>query len=92
MLYTQYEMLIKRKKRFLLQMLVFLLAFYFMLPLSLALFPDFMNSTSILFEFTWGWLYAFLQIPMTWVLGWLYCRKAKQFDRYKNKLKQEAVS
>ncbi|WP_284139612.1 MULTISPECIES: DUF485 domain-containing protein [unclassified Virgibacillus] len=84
--------LIDKKKRFVLPMLVFLFAFYFMLPLSLAFFPDVMNSSSVVFQITWGWLYAFLQIPMTWIVGWLYCRNAKQLDQWIEERKQEVVS
>ncbi|MGM8213251.1 DUF485 domain-containing protein [Virgibacillus sp. W0430] len=65
-----------------------LLFFYCSLPTVLTLFPVTMNKASPLFGMTWSWLYAFIQIGMTWILGSFYWRKAKQLDRIAERLRK----
>jgi uncharacterized membrane protein (DUF485 family) len=86
-----FSLLMQEKKRFLVPLLIFLLVFYFMLPLSLTFFPEVMNRMSFIHGLTWGWLYTFLQIPMTWFLGWMYHQKSKKFDRAVEKIKREEL-
>lgn len=78
---STFLLIMREKKRFLLPLLIFLLVFYFMLPLSLTFFPEVMSRTSFIPGLSWGWLYTFMQIPMTWLLGWVYHHKSKKFDR-----------
>ncbi|GAB3798087.1 DUF485 domain-containing protein [Virgibacillus kimchii] len=87
----KFALIMEEKKRFLVPMLIFLLAFYFMLPLSLTFFPEYMNSNSFIQGVSWGWLYTFLQIPMTWFLGWVYHQKSKKFDRELEKIRREEL-
>lgn len=77
----------KRKMNFL--AILVLACFYCSLPTALTLFPDQMNKTSPVFYLPWSWLYAFIQIIMTWILGWVYWKKAKQLDQLIERLKQE---
>lgn len=81
--------LMQKKLRILYFLFGFLSLFYFMLPLSLAIIPDVMNRTSFIASLTWAWVYAFAQIPMTWLFGWIYCHKAKQLDRVAAQIRQE---
>lgn len=84
------SLIYERRKRLLFTLaLVFL--FYFMLPLSLTLLPELMNRTSFIPGLTWAWAYAFLQIPMTWIIGWLYHVKAKKFEEKINEIKREEL-
>jgi len=85
------SLIMQEKKRFLLPMLIFLLVFYFMLPLSLAFFPKAMGRMSIIPGLSWGWLYTFLQIPMTWLLGWMYHQKSKKFDRELEEIRRKGL-
>lgn len=78
----------KRKKRFLIHILIFLFIFYFGLPFSLTFFPGWMNRSVLFNGITWGWIYAFAQIPMTWILGSIYAYKANTLDRLQHDLKQ----
>lgn len=77
----KYIQLMREKKIFLIRALSFSFVFYFMLPITLTLFPKAMNQISIIPGMTWAWLYAFLQITMIWILGWLYHQKAKKIDQ-----------
>ncbi|OZU87557.1 hypothetical protein CIL03_15810 [Virgibacillus indicus] len=88
----KFQKLMQEKKRFLIPALIFLLVFYFMLPLSLIFLPEAMNGTSFVAGITWGWLYAFLQLPMTWIMVWAYHIKSKRFDRLVEEIKQEELS
>ena len=87
----KFLLIIQEKKRFLVPMVIFLLIFYFMLPLSLTFFPELMNSNSFIHGLSWGWLYTFLQIPMTWLLGWMYHQKSKKFDKELEKIRRKEL-
>ncbi|WP_010650404.1 DUF485 domain-containing protein [Oceanobacillus massiliensis] len=80
--------LIYEKKRMMTLSLGLVFLFYFLLPLSLIFFPDVMNRISFIQGMSWAWLYGFLQIPMTWMMGWIYHVKAKNFDRKVEEIKQ----
>jgi len=62
--------------------------FYLALPLSLTVIPHTMNK-SALFGLSWAWVYAFLQVLMTWLIGWIYWIKAKQLDLLVERMRQE---
>lgn len=83
----KYIQLMREKKIFLIRALSFSFVFYFMLPITLTLFPKVMNQISFIPGMTWAWLYAFLQIVMIWILGWLYHQKAKRIDRTLERMK-----
>ncbi|MEN2767935.1 DUF485 domain-containing protein [Ornithinibacillus xuwenensis] len=80
--------LIRQKKRMMTISLGIVFMFYFILPLSLIYFPDVMNRTSVIDGLTWAWLYSFLQIPMTWIVGWIYHNRAKRFDQQIEEINQ----
>ncbi|MBP1970562.1 uncharacterized membrane protein (DUF485 family) [Virgibacillus natechei] len=83
-----FHQLMKKRRRLLIKLLTFLIIFYFALPLTLTFFPYQMNRAIPFVGISWGWLYAFAQIPMTWILGWIYYRNAKDFDRFIEQIKQ----
>ena len=87
----KYLELIKRKKRFIALVLSVSFVFYFMLPLSLIFFPKVMTQTSFIPGVSWSWLFAFLQILMTWFMVHLYHRKAKYFDKVAEEIKRERL-
>lgn len=73
--------LIQKKKQLMVPALAAALLFYFSLPLSLIFIPDVMNQPSFIFRISWAWLYAFLQIPMTWFFCGFYHHTTKKMDR-----------
>lgn len=77
----QYEAWLKSRRRFFRPLLIFLTIFYFALPISLALFPEFINTPTIIWGLPLIWLYAFLQIIMTIIVAHLYILKAKKLDQ-----------
>ncbi|SDC61544.1 Uncharacterized membrane protein, DUF485 family [Melghirimyces thermohalophilus] len=79
--------LMRMKKRFIIPCLTLLVLFYFCLPLSLWFYPGPMSRLAPVIGMPWGWLYAFSQFAMTWVLGWRYWNKAKQFDQLVRQMK-----
>lgn len=83
----QYEAWLKSRRRFFRPLLIFLTIFYFALPISLALFPDFINTPTIIWGLPLIWLYAFLQIIMTIIVAHLYTLKAKQLDKMVNEMR-----
>lgn len=85
-----FSQLRREKKRWILPHLLLVIVFYFGLPLSVSFFPALMAQASPFLKLPWGWVYAFLQFMMTFVLGWLYWKKAKHFDRLVEQIKGDA--
>lgn len=81
--------LTRRKKKLMAPALAAALLFYFLLPLSLMFIPDIMNRPSFIHSISWAWLYAFLQIPMTWFFCGLYHRTAKKMERQLDTIDKE---
>ena len=81
--------LIRKKRRLLAPALGVALLFYFSLPLSLMLIPDVMNRPSYILGIPWAWLYAFLQLPMTWFFVWFYHRTVTRIEREMGKIDRE---
>lgn len=78
----------QERRLFVLWISVLAIIFYLALPLSLAVIPHTMNK-STLFGLSWAWVYAFLQVLMTWLIGWIYWIKAKQLDMLVERMRQE---
>lgn len=72
---------IRKKMLFISITLMIALLFYFLLPLSLIFIPEVMNRPSFFLEIPWTWLYAFSQLPMTWIFGWIYHLFAHSMER-----------
>ncbi|MEK3733033.1 MULTISPECIES: DUF485 domain-containing protein [Paenibacillus] len=83
----KFKKLLTHKKRFIVPMTVFFMLFYFALPI-LTSYTDILNHPAV-GPITWAWVFAFAQFIMTWVLCILYTRKASQFDRIADDIKQE---
>lgn len=79
----------KERRLFLIWLTILSIIFYLSLPIALAIIPEWMN-TSPIGSITWAWIYAFLQVIMTWIIGWIYWTKAKQLDKLVAQIKQEA--
>ena len=77
----EFRELIKRKKAFVIPATLFFLAWYFGFIFLAGYAPDFMGREFITDGMTVGYALALSQFVMTWVLGWLYLRKAdREFD------------
>lgn len=69
----------KERRKFLVILTPIAVAFFLFLPISIGYFPNMMNQSPFGL-FTYAWIFAFLQIAMTWLIGYLYWRKMKQLD------------
>src|SRR5699024_12080474 len=66
----------------------FTFLFFLTLPISIELFPTFMNQP-VIGWMTFAWLFGFAQIIVTWLLGWMYWKKAKRLDALLNEAVRE---
>ncbi|WP_238985068.1 DUF485 domain-containing protein [Bacillus kwashiorkori] len=83
--------LIRKKNRILGPAFLFALLFYFLLPLSLMFIPDIMTRPSLFYGIPWAWLYAFLQIPMTWLLCSFYHLIAGKVEKEMDTVEKEVM-
>ncbi|WP_453990992.1 DUF485 domain-containing protein [Bacillus nitroreducens] len=81
--------LIRKRKQMMVPTLAVALLFYFILPVSLIFIPDVMNRPSFIYRIPWAWLYAFLQIPMTWFLCGLYHKTATKLEKQLDDINKE---
>lgn len=81
----------KERSTFLYTITIIALVFYMSLPLLIAYFPKEMSEPSIVFSISRAWIYAFFQVGMTWVFGWVYWVKAKQLDKLVLEIEKEAA-
>ena len=72
----EFREMIKRKKAFVIPATLFFLAWYFGFIILAGYAPDFMGREFITDGLTVGYALAFSQFVMTWVLGWMYLRRA----------------
>jgi uncharacterized membrane protein (DUF485 family) len=77
----EFRELIRRKRAFVVPATVFFLVWYFGFIVLAGYAPDFMGKEFITDGLTVGYALALTQFVMTWVLGWLYLRRAdRTFD------------
>jgi uncharacterized membrane protein (DUF485 family) len=87
----EFRELIKQKRAFVLPATIFFLAWYFGFIILAGYAPDFMGNEFIADGFTVGYALALTQFVMTWVLGWMYLRKAdRTFDPLAAKAREAA--
>jgi uncharacterized membrane protein (DUF485 family) len=87
----EFRELIARKRRFVVPATAFFLTWYLGF-IALAGYAKHFMGESIYQGFTVGYALALSQFVMTWVLGWLYVRKAdREFDPLAEKAAQRAL-
>ena len=87
----EFREMIKRKKAFVIPATLFFLAWYFGFIILAGYAPDFMGREFITDGLTVGYALAFSQFIMTWVLGWMYLRRADSvFDPLAARARQAA--
>ncbi|WP_114378343.1 DUF485 domain-containing protein [Paenibacillus prosopidis] len=82
-----FRKLMAKKKRFIIPMTLFFLAFYFTLPL-LTSFSEVLNNKAV-GSISWAWIFAFSQFIMTWTLCSFYSRKSETFDALCEEIKDQ---
>jgi uncharacterized membrane protein (DUF485 family) len=77
----EFRELVKRKNAFVIPATLFFMAWYFGFIVLAGYAPDFMGREFIADGLTVGYVLALSQFVMTWVLGWMYLRRAdRDFD------------
>jgi uncharacterized membrane protein (DUF485 family) len=76
---SEFQQLLKEKKKFIIPFTLFFLVFYFTLPIMTS-YSSVLNH-SFYGHITWAWVFAFAQFIMTWALCMIYSKKAARFDR-----------
>ena len=88
----EFRELVKRKKAFVIPATVFFMAWYFGFIILAGYAPDFMGREFLTDGLTVGYVFALSQFVMTWVLGWMYLRKADRvFDPLAAKARERAL-
>ncbi|VEF48201.1 phage protein (superinfection immunity) [Bacillus freudenreichii] len=86
-----FQQLITSKKRLIIPMTILFIFFYFALPFFIWYLPQWINFEGKSLFLPWWWLFAFFQLAVTWILGWVYWYKAKRHDELVDYLKQRTV-
>lgn len=76
----EFQNLLASKRRFIIPMCVFFLAYYFALPLLVGLAPDLM-AKKVSGSVNIAYLFALSQFFMTWIVSIVYAKAASRFDR-----------
>jgi uncharacterized membrane protein (DUF485 family) len=88
----EFRELVKKKKAFVIPATLFFLAWYFGFIILAGYAPDFMGREFIADGITVGYALALTQFIMTWVLGWMYLRRADRvFDPLAERARQAAL-
>jgi uncharacterized membrane protein (DUF485 family) len=77
----EFQELVRKRRAFVIPATLFFLAWYFGFIILAGYAPDFMGREFLTDGVTVGYALALSQFVMTWVLGWLYVRRATRvFD------------
>jgi uncharacterized membrane protein (DUF485 family) len=77
----EFQELVRKRRAFVIPATAFFMAWYFGFIILAGYAPDFMGREFITDGVTVGYALALSQFVMTWVLGWLYVRRATRvFD------------
>jgi uncharacterized membrane protein (DUF485 family) len=88
----EFRELVRKKKAFVIPATIFFLAWYFGFIILAGYAPDFMGREFITDGLTVGYALALSQFVMTWVLGWMYLRRAdRDFDPLAAKAREAAL-
>ncbi len=77
----EFKQLLRAKAKFVVPATIFFVVYYFLLPVSVGYFPQFM-SKKVLGPVNLAYLFALSQFFVAWAIAWLYVRKARGFDEY----------
>jgi uncharacterized membrane protein (DUF485 family) len=87
----EFRELVAKRRRFVIPATAFFLTWYLGFVALAGYAPDFMGE-SVYEGFTVGYALALSQFVMTWVLGWMYVRKAdREFDPLAERAAERAL-
>ena len=76
---SEFKDLVREKLRFIIPATAFFLVYYFILPISVGYFPEFMRK-EVIGSINIAYLFAFSQFFMAWILAAMYVRVARGWD------------
>jgi uncharacterized membrane protein (DUF485 family) len=82
---ARFQSLHKRKSRFLWGLMAFAVVYYFLLPVGAAYFTD-LFKVKVWGVINFGYLFAYSEFVVAWVIAFVYARKAKSFDEMSDAL------
>jgi uncharacterized membrane protein (DUF485 family) len=89
----EFRELIRKKKSFVVPATLFFMAWYFGFIILAGYAPDFMGREFVTDGLTVGYVLALSQFVMTWVLGWMYIRRAdRTFDPLAERAREAAAA
>lgn len=80
----EFKQLLKKKAAFVVPATVFFVVYYFLLPISVGYFPEFMDTK--VGPVNLAYLFALSQFFVSWGIAWLYVRAARGFDESANQI------
>ncbi len=83
----EFQQLLKTKIRFVIPATLFFVVYYFLLPISVGYYPQFMDK-KILGPVNIAYLFALSQFFVAWAIAWLYVRAARGFDAHAARILQ----
>jgi uncharacterized membrane protein (DUF485 family) len=88
----EFRELVRKRKSFVIPATLFFLAWYFGFIILAGYAEDFMGREFITDGLTVGYVLALSQFVMTWLLGWMYLRRAdKTFDPLAQRAREAAA-
>ena len=88
----EFRQLVRSRRAFVIPATIFFLAWYFGFIVLAGYAPDFMGKEFITDGLTVGYTLALTQFVMTWVLGWMYLRRADRvFDPLASRAAEQAL-
>ncbi len=85
---SAYIRLVRERNRFTVAMTITFLVLYLLLPILAGYARDAL-SAKVMGNITLGYVLAFLEFVMGWVLAAVYVRRARQFDRLAEQARAE---
>jgi uncharacterized membrane protein (DUF485 family) len=85
----QFRRLMTAKKKFIIPVFIFFLAYYFALPLLAGYAPGFM-SVKVVGGMSRAYVFALSQFFVAWAIAWRYVRAAGKFDKMANDIAAQA--
>ena len=75
----EFKQLLKKKAAFVIPATIFFVVYYFLLPISVGYFPEFMDR-KVLGPINLAYVFALSQFFVSWGIAWMYVRAARGFD------------
>lgn len=89
----EFKQLVGAKRRFVVPATAFFMVWYFGFIVLAGYAPEFMGEEFLTDGLTVGYALALTQFLMTWVLGWMYLRRAdRKFDPLAERAAQRAIT